>query len=129
MHKKLVTLAVTLALTACATQTPAPTLRSSPAHHDSSPFAGLIDSGLLESRNGMRSESQLGRPRLCASSRKVTCRRPVRAINAALQLDDRDSWLHFLNGFVCHLQARQGDSQKNDLGDRGLSHGAATGSR
>jgi pilus assembly protein CpaC len=42
-------------------------------------------------------------------------RRIGRSINAALQLDQRDSWLHFLNGFIYHLQARQGDSQKNEL--------------
>ena len=38
-----------------------------------------------------------------------------KAINEALQLDARNSYLHFLNGFVYHLQARQGDSQKNEM--------------
>ncbi len=37
------------------------------------------------------------------------------AINEALQLDPRNSHLHFLNGFVYHLQARQGDTQKTEL--------------
>ena len=37
------------------------------------------------------------------------------ALNAALQLDPRHSYLHFLNGFVYHLQARQGDTQKSEL--------------
>lgn len=37
------------------------------------------------------------------------------AINEALQLDPRNSQLHFLNGFVYHLQARQGDTQKGEL--------------
>lgn len=37
------------------------------------------------------------------------------AINEALQLNPRNSYLHFLNGFVYHLQARQGDSQKGEL--------------
>ncbi|MGQ3054444.1 MAG: secretion protein [Roseateles sp.] len=37
------------------------------------------------------------------------------ALNEALQLDPRSSHLHFLNGFVYHLQARLGDSQKSDL--------------
>lgn len=45
--------------------------------------------------------------------------RASRAINVALQLEQRDSWLHFLNGFVYHLQARQGDSQKSDLAIEG----------
>jgi len=37
------------------------------------------------------------------------------AANEALQLDPRNSYLHFLNGFVYHLQALQGDSQKGEL--------------
>ena len=42
-----------------------------------------------------------------------------KAINEALQLDARNSYLHFLNGFVYHLQARQGDSQKNEMAIEG----------
>ena len=38
-----------------------------------------------------------------------------KAINEALQLDARNSYLHFFNGFIYHLQARQGDSQKYAL--------------
>jgi tetratricopeptide (TPR) repeat protein len=41
------------------------------------------------------------------------------AINEALQLDARNSYLHFFNGFIYHLQARQGDAQKNDLAIEG----------
>lgn len=41
------------------------------------------------------------------------------AVNEALQLDARNSYLHFLNGFVYHLQARQGDAQKNELAIEG----------
>lgn len=37
------------------------------------------------------------------------------AINEALQLDPRNSHLHFLNGFVYHMQALQGDTQKGKL--------------
>lgn len=37
------------------------------------------------------------------------------AANEALQLDPRSSHLHFLNAFVYHLQARQGDTQKTEL--------------
>lgn len=37
------------------------------------------------------------------------------AVNEVLQLDPRSSHLHFLNGFVYHLQARQGDTQKTEL--------------
>lgn len=41
------------------------------------------------------------------------------ATNEALQLDPRNSHLHFLNGFVYHLQARQGDTQKNEMAVEG----------
>lgn len=37
------------------------------------------------------------------------------AANEALQLDPRSAHLHFLNGFIYHLQARQGDTQKAEL--------------
>lgn len=37
------------------------------------------------------------------------------AVNAALQLDPRNAHLHFLNGFVYHLQAMQGDTQKGEM--------------
>lgn len=35
-----------------------------------------------------------------------------KAINEALQLDARNSYLHFFNGLIYHLQARQGDTDK-----------------
>lgn len=35
--------------------------------------------------------------------------------NEALQLDPRNSYLHFLNGFIYHLQSLQGDTQKGEL--------------
>jgi tetratricopeptide (TPR) repeat protein len=41
------------------------------------------------------------------------------AVNEALQLDPRNSHLHFLNGFIYHLQARQGDTQKGELAQEG----------
>ena len=41
------------------------------------------------------------------------------AINEALQLAPRNAQLHFLNGFIYHLQAKQGDSQKNELAIEG----------
>jgi tetratricopeptide (TPR) repeat protein len=40
-------------------------------------------------------------------------------INEALQLDARNSYLHFLNGFIYHLQARQGDAEKNEMAIEG----------
>lgn len=51
--------------------------------------------------------------------RKMDLPAAQRAANEALQLDARNSYLHFLNGFVYHLQARQGDTQKNEMAIEG----------
>ncbi len=42
-----------------------------------------------------------------------------RAANEALQLAPRNAHLHFLNGFIYHLMAKQGDAQKNDMAIEG----------
>jgi len=42
-----------------------------------------------------------------------------KAINEALQLDPRNSWLHFFNGLIYHLQARQGDTDKTNTAIEG----------
>lgn len=41
------------------------------------------------------------------------------AINEALQLAPENAQLHFLNAFVYHLQAKQGDTQKYDMAIEG----------
>ena len=51
--------------------------------------------------------------------RKMELTKASKAINEALQLDTRNTYLHFLNGFIYHLQARQGDSQKNEMAIEG----------
>lgn len=38
-----------------------------------------------------------------------------KSINEALQLDAHNSYLHFFNGFIYHLQARRGDTQKYEM--------------
>ena len=38
-----------------------------------------------------------------------------KAINEALQLDPRNSFFHFFNGFIYHLQARRGDAEKTGM--------------
>ena len=42
-----------------------------------------------------------------------------KAINEALQLDPRNPWLHFFNGLIYHLQARQGDTEKTNTAIEG----------
>lgn len=42
-----------------------------------------------------------------------------KTINEALQLDTRNSYLHFFNGLIYHLMARQGDAEKTDTAIEG----------
>jgi len=51
--------------------------------------------------------------------RKMELPQAHQAINEALQLDARNAYLHFLNGFVYHLQAKQGDTQKAEIAIEG----------
>jgi pilus assembly protein CpaC len=51
--------------------------------------------------------------------KKMDLPRAHLAVNEALQLDARNSYLHFLNGFVYHLQAKQGDTQKSEIAIEG----------
>jgi Flp pilus assembly protein TadD len=106
---RLGTLGVALVLSACAAQRPVP--------HEQSAFAHLMDGAALDPRGG--SESQKKAADAARFIMQMDLPRASRSINAALQLDQRDSWLHFLNGFIYHLQARQGDSQKNELAIEG----------
>lgn len=45
--------------------------------------------------------------------------RASKAMNEALRLDARNASLHFFNGFVYHLQSRQGDAAKVELAIEG----------
>lgn len=42
-----------------------------------------------------------------------------KSINEALQLAPANAQLHFLNAFIYHLQAKQGDAQKNEMAIEG----------
>lgn len=53
------------------------------------------------------------------SAAALDFRQASQSINAALQMDARNSYLHFFNGFIYHMQARQGDSDKTDLAIEG----------
>ena len=50
---------------------------------------------------------------------KMDLPRAQAALNEALQLDARNAQLHLLNGFVYHLQAKQGDTQKAEIAIEG----------
>lgn len=62
----------------------------------------------------------LGRARVALDqASRLDLERASKSINEALKLDATNSWLHFFNGFIYHLQARQGDGEKNDLAIEG----------
>lgn len=50
---------------------------------------------------------------------KMDLPRAQAALNEALQLDARNAQLHLLNGFIYHLQAKQGDTQKAEIAIEG----------
>jgi pilus assembly protein CpaC len=58
------------------------------------------------------------------SAAALDFRQASQSINAALQMDARNSYLHFFNGFIYHMQARQGDSDKTDLAIQGYLQAA-----
>lgn len=115
---RLVTLAVAMALSACATQgdlnRPAVQMR-----REQPLFTDVLDSSTWDAQAGVRSESQMKAAEAVRFVTQMKLPQASRSINAAIQLDERNSWLHFLNGFIYHLQARQGDAQRNDLAIEG----------
>lgn len=122
--KCIVTLGCALALAGCATQ---------PAQRRSDMFTGGAAWAQQEQQSfadmmGRFAQNLPRKPRSEALAKAAEAVRFIsqkdlpqasKSINAALQLDDRNSYLHFLNGFIYHLQARQGDTQKNELAVEG----------
>jgi hypothetical protein len=51
--------------------------------------------------------------------KKMELPQASKAINEALQLDVQNTYLHFLNGFIYHLQGRYGDAQKYEMAIEG----------
>ncbi len=51
-------------------------------------------------------------------------REASKLINEALRLDATNSYLHFFNGFIYHLLAKQGDTAKTDLAIEGYQQAA-----
>jgi tetratricopeptide (TPR) repeat protein len=51
-------------------------------------------------------------------------REASKLINEALRLDASNSYLHFFNGFIYHLLAKQGDTAKTDLAIEGYQQAA-----
>jgi len=114
---RLVAMGVALALAGCAAQSGVAERRAL-APGEQPLFTETVDKSVFNPpANG--SESLAKAAEALRFIKQMDLPRASKAINAALQLDGRDSHLHFLNGFVYHLHARQGDSQKNELAIEG----------
>ncbi len=69
---------------------------------------------------GARDSEMLARATAAVEAlRKMDLPRAQTAANEALQLDARNAHLHFLNGFIYHLQAKQGDTAKGEIAIEG----------
>ncbi len=55
---------------------------------------------------------------------ELDLRQASKVINEALKLDPSNSYLHFFNGFIYHLLAKQGDTAKTDLAIEGYTQAA-----
>ena len=82
-------------------------------------FARMIGKLALAPSNEPASEVQRKTSAAVAALQRMAFPEASRAVNEALQLSPRNAHLHFLNGFVYHLQARQGDSQQYELATEG----------
>ena len=111
--------AVATALAGCATPGTSQGERLAQAPQERRIFADLVDSGIAIPAGAETSQSHAKAVQAVRFIAQMDLPRASKSINAALQLDGRDSYLHFLNGFVYHLQARQGDSQKSELAVEG----------
>jgi pilus assembly protein CpaC len=83
------------------------------------PFAAMISKFALVPPGKPESEMLAKATAAVNFIKRMELPQASRAINEALQLDARNSYLHFLNGFIYHLQARQGDTQKNEMAIEG----------
>ncbi len=82
-------------------------------------FTEMVKSMQLVPR-GKHDSEMLARATVAVQAiQKMELDEAQQAINEALQLDARHSYLHFLNGFVYHLQAKQGDTQKAEIAIEG----------
>lgn len=101
-------IAASIAMTLCAA-TPLQAQESAKSFVDMVEKVALVPAGTQDSEMLAKVSAAVG------FIKRLELPRAHLAVNEALQLDPRNSHLHFLNGFVYHLQARQGDTQKGEM--------------
>ncbi len=82
-------------------------------------FAELIDKVALVPSVAQPTDVQAKVTEAVGHLKRMALPKAQQSLNEALQLDPRSAHLHFMNGFVYHLQARQGDTQKTDMAVEG----------
>jgi Flp pilus assembly protein TadD len=120
---RLVTFACALALAGCSTF-PMPEQSDADggavwARQEQQTFADMMGKFALNPPAHPGSEAQAKAAEAVRLLKQMDLPGASKAVNAAVQLDDRNSYLHFLNAFIYHLEARQGDAQKNELAVEG----------
>lgn len=89
------------------------------AQHSEQSFAQMVNRFALIPATAADSEMQIKTSSAINFIKKSELPQASLAANEALQLAPGNSYLHFLNGFIYHLQARQGDTQKNEMAMEG----------
>lgn len=115
-----VTLGCALALAGCAmqpVQQPAGGMPQAQQEHQS--FADMVSTFALNPPSPPVSDALAKAVEAVNFLKQMDLPKASRSANAAVQLDNRNSYLHFLNGFIYHLQARQGDTQNTELAVEG----------
>ncbi|MGZ5781364.1 MAG: tetratricopeptide repeat protein, partial [Burkholderiaceae bacterium] len=82
-------------------------------------FSDMINKFALIPPGEPESEMLVKAAAAVSAIKRMDLTQASKLINEALQLDARNSYLHFLNGFIYHLQARQGDAEKNEMAIEG----------
>lgn len=93
-----------------------PAASAAPAHTS---FSDMVGKFVLGPASAPDSEMLVKATAAVKHMQNMALPQASRSINEALQLAPGNSQLHFLNAFVYHLQAKQGDAQKNEMAIEG----------
>ena len=89
------------------------------AASDDTAFSAMVSKFVLLPKGKPETEVLAKASAAVAFIQRTELPQASRAINEALQLAPGNSQLHFLNAFIYHLQAKQGDAQKNEMAIEG----------
>lgn len=90
-----------------------------PAYSAPQDLRGILSTLEARQPNGADSDALKLAAKALAQVASFDLVQATKTINAALQLDTSNSYLHFFNGFIYHVMAKQGDGDKLDLAIEG----------